>query len=562
MQLYLIKLLKKYKFSLLIAAFLMVLESLVTLIIPWFIGEFSQHIINNQPLYGLSYRQIFIIGFLIFVVQALLRFFSVRNVNVIGANFLTQLSCIVYNYIQKQPLIYFNKRRNGEILSLLTTDVPQVSYFFSGVLISIIPTLFLLFGVLIVMFSIHSVIAFYITVMLPVLFVLLKYLGRKIRPLSQKLVKEQAQLIAIANENITLVKLIKAFNRDSTEAIRFQEKAFHVQTIRNQQLHNQAILSPIIQLLISTGVLIVVVMSAAFYHAGELTIAELISLLIYGLLLAKPVSVLANLYGQTQQVIGASKRIKNLLSSPTEAAYISNDITKEKVTDDLDKEKALIKAPLVFNEVTFTYGKSKNTVLNQLNFILKEKEIAVIYGANGEGKSTLLNLIMGFIKPSSGELLINKQNISLIPLKALRSKVALVSQDIALYNGTIIDNIAYGKPDATFIEIEMAAKQACAHNFIINLPDGYKSKIGENGVFLSGGQRQKIALARAFLIKPVIYLFDEPTSMIDDDSKTDFINLLTKLFVNESVIIVTHDKALINTTTSIYQLVQGKLIKQ
>lgn len=558
MSFYLIKLLKKYKFSLLTAIFLMIIESLVTLFIPWFIGEFSQKIINNQSLYGLSYFQISAIGFLIFVIQAFLHYFSVRNVTFIGTKFLTQLHCIIYNHIQQLPLSYFNQRKNGEILSLLTNDVPQVSHFFSGVLISVIPTLFLSLGVLIVMFSIHSIIAFYIAIMLPIFFILLKFLGRKIRPISQALIEKQAQLIAMANENITLIKLIKAFNRDAIEATRFQHQALEVQVIRKKQLHKQAVLSPVIHLLISTGVLIVVMMSAAFYHAGELTIAELISLLLYGLLLAKPVSALANFYGQTQQVIGASKRIKDLLNTLPETFNIPNSI---------EHEKFVIKAPLIFNEVTFSYENSyekndEKPILNLLNFTLKEKESAVIYGANGEGKSTLLNLIMGFIKPTTGKLFINKHNVELISLNVLRSKIALVSQDIALYNGSILENIAYGKPDATLIEIEAAAKQAAADEFIINLPGGYNTNIGENGVFLSGGQRQKIALARAFLIKPAIYLFDEPTSMIDEASKTDFINLLKTLLANETVLIVTHDKALTTVANNIYYLEQGQLIKQ
>ena len=294
-------LLKHHKLPLFIAISLMVAESAVSLSVPWFAGKFSESILDGKTILQLNYIQIALIWLSLFFLQALLRFLSTYRVNFIGAKMLTELSCRLYDHIQLLPVKYFSQTKKGETLALLSNDVAIISYFLSGVLTGLVPATLILCGALLLMASINITITLIIILMVPAFFIVLKILGKEIRPVSESLVKKQADSIAIASENLNIITLVKAFSREKIESNRFKENAHEVQKLRKQQLKIQAILSPAIQLLVSTGVVIVVVVCAMHYQSGDLTIPALITLLMYGMLFARPMSTLANLYGQTQQ---------------------------------------------------------------------------------------------------------------------------------------------------------------------------------------------------------------------------------------------------------------------
>ena len=522
--------LKEHKKSLAFAIFLMLAESLVNLGIPWAAGIFSASILQGANTFNLSYVQIAALWLSLFGMQAWLRFLSTYRVNLIGSDVLTQLSCRLYDHIQVLPVKYFNTSKKGEILSMLSNDVAIISYFISGILTGLIPSLLILFGAIIIMFSINITITLMIVGMVPAFFIVLKVIGRELRPLSQKIVQGQADSVAIASENFSVIKLVKSFTREQLESTRFRNKAGEIQALRKQQLKIQSILSPLIQLLVSTGVLIVVIASATYYQSGELSIPDIITLLMYGMLFAKPMSGLAHLYGQIQQALGASTRILdvfNMSPEPLESASL---------------QKIAIRGEIFFGKVSFGYAPDTN-VLNSVSFKIRPRETVVILGANGQGKTTVLHLLMRFIKPGSGQITLDGYPLESFDLSSLRGQIGLVSQDIALCDGTITDNIAYGYPQASTEDIENAAIKAGAHAFITGLELGYNTCVGENGVLLSGGQRQRIALARALLSEPAILLLDEPTSMFDNTGKEKFQFNFRALFSKQTVLIVTHDEA-------------------
>lgn len=521
---------KEHKKSLAFAVFLMLGESLVSLSVPWVAGIFSASILQDASNFDLSYFQIAALWLSLFVMQAWLRFLSTYRTSLIGANVLTQLSCRLYDHIQVLPVKYFNTRRKGEILSMLSNDVAIISYFISGVLTGLIPSLLILAGAIIIMSTINMTITLLIVVMVPAFFIVLKVIGRQLRPLSQKIVQGQADSVAIASENFGVIKLVKAFTRERLESTRFRNKADEIQALRRQQLKIQSILSPLIQLLVSTGVLIVVIVSAAYYRSGELSITDIVTLLMYGMLFARPMSGLANLYGQVQQALGASTRIIDVFNASPEPLAASS------------LQKIAIRGEIYFGNVSFGYTAGTN-VLNNVSFKIRARETVVILGANGEGKSTILHLLMRFIKPGNGQIILDGYPLESFDLSSLRAQIGLVSQDIALCSGTITDNIAYGYPQASTADIENAAVKAGAHAFISKLELGYDTYVGENGVLLSGGQRQRIALARVLLSEPAILLLDEPTSMFDNAGKEEFEFNFKTLFSKQTVLIVTHDAA-------------------
>jgi len=548
-------LLKNHKLALLIAIALMVVESMVSLSVPWFAGKFSESMLNGKTIFNLSYLQIALIWLSLFVLQAILRFFSTYKVNFIGAQMLTELSCRLYDHIQLLPVKYFSNTKKGETLALLSNDVSIISYFLLGVLTGLVPATLILLGALILMASINTTITFIIMLMVPAFFVVLKLLGKGIRPISENLVQKQADGMAIASENLSIIKLVKAFSREQSESNRFKSNAYEIQKLRKKQLKIQAILSPVLQLLVSTGVLIVVVVSAMYYQSGELTMPELITLLMYGMLFARPMSTLANLYGQTQQAIGSSTRLNNVFKlSPEPDSYVN-----ESKTEATNQTLNTIKGVISFKQVNFNYAPNE-PLLNNINIDIQPKQTVLILGPNGTGKSTLLHLLVRFIEPTAGEITINSQPLNHFKLSTLRSNLGLVSQDIALCSGSVADNIAFGYPQASFAEIETAAKKAGAHSFITALENGYKTQVGENGVLLSGGQRQRISLARALMNDPPILLLDEPTSMVDNEAKTTFKDSFNEVLKDKTVIMVSHDQQLADIADHVFEMKNHQLV--
>lgn len=543
---YFFSLLKQHKKAIVFVIILMVLESLVSLSVPWFAGQFSKSLLENHEVFNLGYKWLALIWLMLFTVQAVLRFLSTYKVNFIGAQILTQLSCRLYDHIQVLPVKYFNMNKKGETLALLSNDVSIISYFLSGVLTSLVPSLLILTGSLILMATISTTITLLILLMVPAFFILLKILGKSIKPLTENIVQNQANSLAIASENFGAIKLVKAFSREKLESNKYKNNAYKIQKLRKKQLKIQAILSPLIQLLVTSGVLTVVVISAIHYQEGKLSMPELITLLMYGILFAKPMSTLANLYGQVQQALGASTRLINVFKIAPEPIDFNES------TEQFSNNSIALK------NIAFHYS-SNEPLLNNVNINIAAGETVVVLGENGKGKTTLLHLIMRFVEPTTGVITIGDKNINQVSLSLLRNYIGLVSQDIALCNGSIIDNIAYGYPQATKEDIETVAKQAGAHHFISELEHGYKTEVGENGILLSGGQRQRISLARALLKKPSIILLDEPTSMVDKEGKEDFNNQLQCLLKKQTVIIVTHDKALSDIADRTITIENGKL---
>lgn len=553
--------LKAHRLALLLILFLIIGETGISLFIPYLIGQFTALLATESGpvmIAGVSFSLDFfsmnslspaedfatsslwwIIGIWIglLTLQMLLRFQTGFRTNVIGAKVLAHLSCQVYDHIQALPLNYFVQQRKGAVIALLSNDVQVVSFFLTGVLTGLVPALLLVVGVGTMMWILHPQIALIIMICVPVFFVMVKLLSRAIKPLSEQVVATQAEAVALVSDNVQHIGLVKAFNRESHSSIEFAQNAQQLLTLRSTMLTIQAFITPFMQLCMALGVLAIVLVSVAQLQTQQINLSQMITLLLYGMLFAKPMGVFAGLYGQVQQAQGAATRIIHLLNEPAEQ--------HTDVLPDIDEDSD-IQGQVTLRDISFAYPQAE-TLFTQINFAIIPGEIGVIVGKNGRGKTTLIQLMMRFMEPDTGTIYLDNKAIQSYNLASVRRQFGLVSQDIALAHGTIRDNVMFGVANPTQVTPEQLQHMldiTGVNAFVINLPQNIDTHIGENGVRLSGGQRQRIALARALLLGAPILLFDEPTSFADSETQHDFSRLLREELADKTIIIVTHDVAL------------------
>lgn len=538
-----------HRLVLMLATIFMLGESGLMLLTPLVAGQFAEDAMGRPPSWGLSQGQIIGTWLLLFVFQALFRFINNYLVTQSGAKILAQLSVRLYEHLQSLPVAYFHDKKRGQVLALLSNDVAALSHFVTGTLIGLVPMLLTLVGAIVLMGLIDWQITLLVVFLMPLFYLALKLLGRKIRPLSTELMQKQADTLAVLAENLNLLTLIKSFVREPLELQRFQSSAFDVLRLRQQQLRMQAVLGPVVQLLASLGVLAVLWLGSQHLHAGALTAAELVSFLFYGLLFSRPISALGNLYGDIQQARGGAERLLAVFSVAPEPADVPL------------RELPAVKGSIDFQDVAFQYpGGGK--VFEGLNFHVNAGETVAITGVNGAGKSTLVHMLMRFFDPQAGVIRIDGIDIREVSLASLRRQFGLVSQHVLLSDATVADNIAYGRPAASMAEIEAAARAGNAHNFIAALPSGYQTVIGEQGVRLSGGQQQRLALARALLVNPAIVILDEATSMFDPQGEALFLHECRESLAARTVIIITHRPATLTLADRIMRLEHGQLIEE
>lgn len=527
---------------------LMIAESAAALASPWFAGQLAQFTLQGESLLGESLLVLIGMWVVLISVQTALRIANHYVLTRSGAKLLARMTNRIYQHLQYLPLGFHAERKRGELLSLLTHDVTVLSHFVTGTLVGIVPMLFILIGALLLMASIDPLLAGLAAAMLPGFYFVIKFLGLRIRPVAQALSEQQAQSIALAEEHLAQLPLIKAYAQETQHQRKFHTQTAKVTALRKTQLRHHALLAPLVQWLASIGVLGLLWLSTVRLTQGVLSAPQLVSFLFYGFLLTRPISAIANLYGQLQQARGSAARIMALFDEePEPVMHGASELPR-------------MSGAIEFRDLSFAYP-GRAPLLQGLNLHIAAGETIAITGANGAGKSTLVQLLLRFVEPHTGAIYLDGIALQDLQLNALRRQFGLVSQKVFMANTSIAQNIAFGKPEASLAQIQAVACAAHAHEFIAALPQGYDTLVGEQGLRLSGGQCQRIALARALLVDPPVLLLDEATAMFDPNGERELLRTCREAFRTRTVIIITHRSASLALADRVVQLQHGKIIE-
>ena len=487
----------------------------------------------------------------ILAVQSFFSFFRVYLFAQVSERSMADMRTSLYSKLMELPMSFYDNKRIGELTSRITTDISLLQDTFSVTLAEFIRQIATLIVGAAVIFYLTPELSLFMIATFPVLVVAAMVFGKFIRKLSKKTQDELASANIIVEETLQSINIVKAFTSELNEVMRYKKSmASVVKVALKSATYRGAFISFIIFAMFG-GIVAVMWYGASLVQSGEMSVGDLLSFVLYTTFIGGSIAGLGDLYGQIQKAIGASERVMEILSEESEHQI-------KEASESLNLEGSI-----AFEKVGFAYPTRKDIdVLKDLSFTVKAGEKIALVGHSGAGKSTIIQLLMRFYELKFGEIKVDQQNIASFNLHAFRSNLGVVPQEIILFGGTIRENIAYGKPDASEEEIIKAAEQANAMLFIKDFPEGLDTVVGERGVKLSGGQRQRIAIARAILKDPKILILDEATSSLDAESENLVQQALDKLMVGRTTIIIAHRLATIRKVDKIYVLSDGQISEQ
>lgn len=500
-----------------------------------------------QPIFSATTIAWLMIGLL--TLQMLFSYMRIYLFTSVGENAVADMRKDIYRKLIMMPMEFFAQRRVGELSSRLSADVTQIQDAVTTMLAEFLRgILTLLIGLGLIVYLSKELTVFMLCV-IPVIIVIAIIFGKSIRKYARQAQDQLADSGTIVQETLLGASNVKSFGNEWFEIIRYSKSINDVVKIA---IKNGRVRGLFVSFMLFSvfGAIVAVVWYAVKI---EMKFEDLAAFVIYTAFVGGTMAGFADLFSQLQKTIGATQRLRELLREETETVNIDNEPLKEEYK---------LSGQVSFKNVAFSYpSRADISVLKDISLVAEKGQQIAIVGPSGAGKSTIVSLLLQFYHPSNGDILFDGKSAKDIPLSQLRKQMALVPQDVLLFGGSIFENIAYGKPDATAEEVEAAARKANAHDFIMSFPEGYKTIVGERGIKLSGGQRQRIAIARAILKDPIILILDEATSSLDSESEMLVQEALFNLMKNRTSFVIAHRLSTIRNAEQILVLEHG-LIKE
>ncbi|MXO04208.1 ABC transporter ATP-binding protein [Flavobacterium sp. HBTb2-11-1] len=488
----------------------------------------------------------------ILFLQSFFSFFRLSLFVNFTENTLANLRLALYTNLVKLPMTFFSQKRVGELNSRISADITQIQDTLTTTIAEFLRQFILIIGGIILLATESFKLTLLMLSVVPLVAIAAVVFGRFIRKYSKKVQDQVAESQVIVEETMQGISIVKAFANEWYEIARYKGKISEVVKLAIKGGKYRGYFASFIIFCLFGAIVAVVWYGVRLSIAGEMSVGQLISFVLYSTFVGASFGGIAELYAQIQKAIGATERVFELL-----------DESPEKINSNLNKNQEKIKGNVTFKNVAFSYPtRQEIQVLKDVNFSAEFGQKIAIVGPSGAGKSTISSLLLRFYDITSGEITVDGKNIYDYDLENLRGNMSIVPQDVILFGGTIRENIAYGKPDATDEEIIQVAKQANAFNFVDSFPEKFETLVGERGVKLSGGQRQRIAIARALLKNPSILILDEATSSLDSESEKLVQEALEVLMEGRTSIIIAHRLSTIRNADKILVLDNGKISEE
>jgi subfamily B ATP-binding cassette protein MsbA len=541
--------LKPYRGRLVLGLIAMLVGAGIALVIPLVIQRLVDVLLETSTLRPI--HQVTISLIVIFFFRAVFYFIEGYYLAYIGEKVVLDIRRDLYTHLHTLTLRFFSDRGVGEIVSRLSVDVSSVREAISMSIANALRQSLTFIGALVIMLVVNWKLTGIILLIAPPVAIIAILFGRRFQTLTMIFTDVRARGTALAEQAISSVRVVKAFTRESYEVERFKENLDDLFKVSLRRVVWRATFSSMITFLGFSTVALILWWGGRWVALGRLSPGELISFLFYAMMIASSLTVFSSVYEQVTSALGATRRIFDLLDERSEIVQIPDAIKVDKVR---------LQGKITYENVHFSYATERG-LIQDFSLEVQPGELLALVGPSGAGKTTLVNLIPRFFDPQSGRILLDDVDLKTLDIKSLREMIGLVPQEIDLFSGTLRENLLYGRLDAADEEIIEASIAANAWEFIKQSPDKLDTYIGERGLMLSTGQRQRIAIARAVLKDPRILLLDEATSSLDSESEKLVQEALERLMEGRTSLVIAHRLSTIYKADRIAVINKGKLIE-
>ena len=541
----------KYKWLFIVAIFSTLALTALNLAAPWFMSSMTALVaegLDAEKLRRVTFLAISLLG--LYLLRILFRYLSNYMAHKAAWNLVEELRVKVYGKLQALPMEYLHNQQTGDLLSRTMNDTATFELLYAHLLPESITNLITVVGVTIILLSMNVKLA--LLTCLPIPFILLSgwFFAKKVRPNFREMQKNQGILSAQLQDHFSGIQEIQLFGQQQRAAGKIRDKASVFTKAMLHALHLSAIFHPTVEFLTAIGIVIVVGFGGYLAYLGQTQVGDIVAFLLYLPLFYAPITGLANLLEQLQQAIAGAERVIEVLDAPQ---TIQN-------SPDAKPLESCAGAVRLAN-VSFSY-QDEAPVLKDVSFEAKPGDMVALVGPTGVGKTTTAQLIARFYDPTLGSIYLDGHDLRDIELGSLRRHISMVLQDTFLFNGTIGENIAFARPEATLHDIERVAQVARIHDDILAMPDGYDTLVGERGAKLSGGQKQRIAIARAVLCEAPVLILDEATASVDVQTERDIQGAIAELAGTHTIIAVAHRLSTVRRADLILVFHEGEIVQR